>query len=239
MTLREPSSFSTRRDLLLRRISSVGCRRGDEMLLLISLCTSEMDVTIICLLWGFTIKVKRLHRTELVGVSLRLFPTRLAILLGLRMIYLFEFLTFWQFECRQSCCCCKNENSDTIISVLILQYRVLVTKKFMEDLYVKSTMAHAMDKIIFELQNYFKGSRSKISFDLTMGRTLSSIKRQEMFSNVRSCTCFFLKKNHLVTEISAAYWFLDKIWSDYNLPKNTSWAFNLQGSLLGLRTQEH
>jgi hypothetical protein len=80
--------------LLLRRISSVGCRRGDEMLIQISLCTSEMDVTIICLLWGFTIKVKHLHRTELVGVSLRLFPTRLAIVLGLRMIYLFEFLPF-------------------------------------------------------------------------------------------------------------------------------------------------
>jgi len=64
----------------------------------------------------------------------------------------------------------------------------------MEDLYVKSAMAHAMDKKIFELQNYFKGNRSKISFDLTMGRTLLSIKRQEMFSNVRSCTCFFKKK---------------------------------------------
>jgi hypothetical protein len=36
--------------------------------------------------------VKHLHRTGLVGVSLRLFPTRLAIVLRLRMIYLFEFL---------------------------------------------------------------------------------------------------------------------------------------------------
>lgn len=42
-TLREPSSSSARRGLPLRRISSVGCRHGDKMLILISPCTSEMD----------------------------------------------------------------------------------------------------------------------------------------------------------------------------------------------------
>lgn len=44
MTLREPSSFSARRDSPPRRISSVGCRRGDETSILISLCTSEMEM---------------------------------------------------------------------------------------------------------------------------------------------------------------------------------------------------
>ena len=54
MTLREPSSFSVRMGLPLRRISLVGCRHGDKMLILISLCTSKMDVTVKWCLWGFT-----------------------------------------------------------------------------------------------------------------------------------------------------------------------------------------
>jgi hypothetical protein len=150
--------------LLLRRISSVGCRRGDEMLIQISLCTSEMDVTIICLLWGFTIKVKHLHRTELVGVSLRLFPTRLAIVLGLRMIYLFEFLPFNSLNAARVAAVARTR---TLIVLFDLSTNFTIPctcntqKNIMEDLYFKSVVAHAMDKIRFELQNYFKDSRSK------------------------------------------------------------------------------
>jgi len=50
----------------------------------------------------------------------------------------------------------------------------------MEDLYVKSVMAHAMDKIRFKLQNYFKGSKSKIRFD--DGNFFLSIKPQKKCS---------------------------------------------------------
>jgi len=93
------------------------------------------------------------------GVSSRLVPTRLAIVLGSRMIYLFEFVTCNSLK---RCCCCKNENSDTYYLSTNFTIPRTCKKNIMEHVYGHGiVMANAMDKIRFELQNYFKGSSSK------------------------------------------------------------------------------